>query len=64
MTTLRSTVCHRIDTYKNFVANNPVILKGELCIVTELPWHLSWFGLKPTRLKAGIGRTFKETPFI
>ena len=61
---MRTTVCHRIDTYKNFVNNNPVLRRGELAIVTDLPWYLSWFCLKPTRLKVGIERTFKETPFI
>ena len=64
MTTIRSTVCQRIDTYKNFVDNNPALYRGELVIVTDLPWYLSWFGLKPTRLKAGVGKLFKETRFL
>ena len=62
--TLTTTLLHRRGTYKEFVNKNPVIYDGELIIVHELPWYRSWFGLKPTRLKAGVGRPFKETRFI
>lgn len=62
--TLNTIVLHRRGTYKELMNTNPVLHGGELCIVTELPWYLSWFGLKPTRLKAGVGKTFKETHFI
>ncbi len=61
---MRTTVCHRRGSYKDFVDNNPVLHNGELVIVTKLPWYLSWFGLKPTRLKVGFGKTFNETRFI
>lgn len=52
------------DKYVNWVKLNPVIEEGELIAVTDLPWYRSWFGLKPVRLKYGIGKTFRETKFI
>ena len=54
----------RRSTYKNWIEANPVISEGEPIMVTELPWYKSWFGLKPVRIKCGIGKTFKETKFI
>jgi hypothetical protein len=52
------------DKYINWMELNPVIKEGELIAVTDLPWYKSWFGLKPVRLKYGIGKTFRETKFI
>ena len=56
--------CHRKGTYKELTNTNPVLHDGELVIVTDLPWYLSWFGLKPTALKVGFGLPFNETNFI
>ena len=62
--TVQTTVLLRRGTYKEWLSKNPAIPEGELIIVTELPWYKSWFGLKPTKLKCGTGKTFKETRFI
>ena len=50
--------------YKEWAFKNPIISEGEIIAVTDLPWYLSWFGLKPVKFKYGIGKTFKETRFI
>lgn len=56
---------HRSDTYKNWKISNPVGYENEIIIVTELPWYLSCFGLKPTRLKVGDGKTpFNKLKFV
>ena len=52
------------DTYKQWMIVNPIIAENELIVVKDIPWYKSWFGLKPIRLKCGIGKTFKETKFI
>lgn len=58
-------VCVRRDTYKNWSNINPTPRDGELILVTELPWYQSWFGLKPSRLKVGDGRTsFKKLRYV
>jgi hypothetical protein len=62
--TIHAIVLPRRGTYKDWVTKNPVIREGELIIVTELPWYLSWFGLKPTALKCGFGLPFTDTNFI
>lgn len=54
----------RRGTYKGFMLNNPILFEGELVVVTDIPWYKSWFGLKPTRLKYGTNKTFKETRFL
>lgn len=54
----------RRGTYKEWVTKNLIIHEGELIVVTNLPWYLSWFGLKPTALKYGFGLPFNETKFI
>jgi hypothetical protein len=52
-------------TYKQFIKANPVIADGTIIFVTNLPWYKSWFGLKPTRMKLGNGKTtFKKLRFI
>ena len=61
---VRATIMVRRGSYSNWVRHNPVISDGEIIAVTNLPWYKSWFGLKPIRLKCGIGKTFKETKFI
>ena len=56
---------HRRNTYKVFASNNEIFLDGEIIVVTECPWYRSWFGLKPTRLKVGDGKTtFRKLKFI
>jgi hypothetical protein len=54
----------RHGKYKEWVNANPIIEEGTIIAVTDLPWYKSWFGLKPTRLKYGIGKTFNKTRFI
>ena len=54
----------RRGKYKEWILKNPIVSEGEIIAVTDLPWYLSWFGLKPIKLKYGIGKTFKETRFI
>lgn len=54
----------RHDTYKNFKKHNPVLFEGELVVVTDIPWHKSWFGLCRTRLKYGVGKPFNKTRFL
>ena len=54
----------RRGTYKELKHINPIILDGELIIVYKLPWYISWFGLKPTRLMCGIGKAFNDTKFL
>ena len=52
-------------TYKEWLETPVIPLEGELIVVTELPWYKSWFGLKPTRLKVGDGKTeFKKLKFL
>jgi hypothetical protein len=50
--------------YTEWVQLNPIIENGEIIVVTDLPWYKSWFGLKPIRLKYGIGKPFNQTRFI
>ena len=53
------------DTYKNCKAKNYIIPDGMILFVTELPWYKSWFGLRPTRMKLGDGKTtFNKLKFI
>lgn len=52
-------------TYKQFIEANTIIADGAIIFVTNLPWYKSWFGLKPTRMKLGDGKTtFKKLRFI
>ena len=52
-------------TYKQFIKTNPVIADWTIIFVTNLPWYKSWFGLKPTGMKLGDGKTtFKKLRFI
>ncbi len=60
---------HRIQMrrgpYYLLTLRNEVFLDGELVVVTNLPWYKSWFGLKPTRIKVGDGKTpFSKLHFI
>ena len=58
-------ICIKRGTYKEWLETSLIPLDGELILVTELPQHKSWFGLKPTRLKVGDGKTeFKKLKFI
>ena len=59
-----TTIILRHGTYAKWMYSNPVIRENELILVKDIPWYKSWFGLKPIRLKCGIGKTFKETKFI
>jgi len=53
------------DDYKKFYNANPVIPDGAFVVVTNLPWYKSWFGLKPTRLVIGDGKTkFRKLRFL
>ncbi len=53
------------DTYKKCKEKNYIIPDGMFLVVTELPWYKSWFGLKPTRMKIGDGKTtFNKLKFI
>ena len=55
---------HRRSKYAEWVQLNPIIETGEIIVVTDLPWYKSWFGIKPIRLKYGIGKPFNQTRFI
>ena len=58
-------VCLKRGTYKEWLETSVIPLDGELILVTELPWYKSWFGLKPTRLKVGDGKTqFNKLKFL
>ena len=54
----------RRGKYAQWVQLNPIIENGEVIAVTDLPWDKSWFGLKPVRLKYGVGKPFNKTRFI
>jgi hypothetical protein len=52
-------------TYKQFIKANPVIPDGAFVVVMNLPWYKSWFGLRPTRLLIGDGKTkFRKLRFL
>jgi hypothetical protein len=52
-------------TYKQLALANLIIPDGTFILVTYCPWYKSWFGLKPTRLKVGDGKTpFRKLKFI
>jgi hypothetical protein len=52
-------------TYKQLTTANPILPDGTFILVTQCPWYRSWFGLKPTRLKASDGKTpFRKLKFI
>ena len=52
-------------TYKQLATANLILPYRTFILVTECPWHRSWFGLKPTRLKVGDGKTpFNRLKFI
>jgi hypothetical protein len=52
-------------TFKQLTTANLIIPDGTFILVTECPWHKSWFGLKPTRLKVSDGKTaFRKLKFI
>ena len=58
-------ICPKRGTYEEWLETSTIPLDGELIIVTELPWYKSWFGLKPTRLKVGDGKTpFNKLKFL
>jgi hypothetical protein len=53
------------DEYKKFYKANPIIRDGMFVIVTNLPWYKSWFGLRPTRMLLGDGKTrFRNLRFL
>lgn len=53
------------DDYKKFYKENPVIPDGAFVVVTNLPWYKSWFGLRPTRMLIGDGKTkFRKLRFL
>ena len=53
------------DDYKKFYNANPVIPDGAFVVETNLPWYKSWFGLRPTRLLIGDGKTkFRKLRFL
>ena len=53
------------DDYKRWQKDNPIIPEGSIVLVLNCPWYISFFGLKPTRLKAGDGKTpFRKLKFI
>jgi hypothetical protein len=53
------------DDYKKFYKVNPIIRDGMFVLVTNIPWYKSWFGLKPTRLTIGDGKTrFRKLRFL
>lgn len=52
-------------TYKECKEKNYIISDGMILVVTILPWYKSWFGLRPTRMKIGDGKTkFYKLKFI
>lgn len=52
-------------TYKSCKETNYIIPDGMILVITNLPWYKSWFGLKPTRMKIGDGKTnFNKLKFI
>ena len=62
--TLSSRIKFKRGKYTEWVHLNPIIENGEIIVVTDLPWYKSWFGIKPIRLKYGIGKPFNQTRFI
>lgn len=53
------------DDYKKFYNANLIIPDGVFVVVTKLPWYKSWFGLRPTRLLIGDGKTkFRKLRFL
>ena len=53
------------DDYKKCYNANLVIPDGAFVVVKNLPWHKSWFGLKPTRMVLGDGKTkFRKLRFL
>lgn len=61
---LSAMIKFRRGKYSQWVRFNPIIENGEVIAVTDLPWYKSWFGLKPVRLKYGVGKPFNQTRFI
>lgn len=52
-------------TYTQLAMANLILPDRTVILVTECPWHKSWLGLKPTRLKVGDGKTpFNKLKFI
>lgn len=53
-------------TYKEWLKKKDFIVPdGAIIFVTKLPWYKSWFGLRPTRMKLGDGKTtFNKLKFI
>ena len=51
--------------YSQLHTANLILPDGTFILVTECPGYKSWFGLKPTRLKVGDGKTeFNKLKFI
>ena len=61
---INSRVKFKRGKYFDWIKINPIIEEGEIIAVLDLPWYKSWFGLKPVRLKYGVGKSFKKTKFI
>ena len=62
---LQVRLCLKRGTYKEWLQTDLILLDGELILVTQLPWYKSWFGLKPSRLKVGDGKTpFRKLKFL
>ena len=55
----------RSSSYKEWKETNPILERGEIIMITELPWYKSCFGLKPIRIKIGDGKkSFNKLRFI
>jgi hypothetical protein len=53
------------DDYKKIYKANTIIPDGAFVVVTNIPWYKSWFGLRPTRLLIGDGKTkFRKLRFL
>ena len=65
MTNVNNNVQFFHGTYKQLATANLIIPDRTFILVTECPWHKSWFGLKQTRLKVSDGKTpFNKLNFI
>lgn len=54
-TFIRFTKINYTDRCKKY--RNTIIPDGTICFITDIPWYRSWFGLKPTRMVLGDGKT-------
>lgn len=44
-------------SYRIWKSCDNTLVDGSIVFVTNIPWYRSWFGLKPTRIILGDGKT-------